>query len=87
MSKVDTLIRKLCQKPTPADFRYSDLKKVMAYFGYVESNKGATSGSRVRFYNPETGAMVMLHKPHPGDQMVKGAVESVVEFLREHGHI
>ena len=87
MSKVETLIRKLCQKPTPADFRYSDLKKVMAYFGYVESNKGATSGSRVRFYNPETGAMVMLHKPHPGDQMVKCAVESVVEFLREHGHI
>ena len=87
MGKVETLIRKLCQTPTPADFRYSDLKKVMAYFGYVESNKGATSGSRVRFYNQETGAMVMLHKPHPGDQMVKGAVESVVEFLREHGHI
>ena len=59
----------------------------MAYFGYVESNKGATSGSRVRFYNPDTGAMVMLHKPHPGDQMVKGAVESVVVFLKEHGHI
>lgn len=87
MSKVDTLIKKLCQKPTPADFRYSDLKKIMAYFGYVESNKGATSGSRVRFYNPDTGAMVMLHKPHPGDQMVKGAVENVVVFLKEHGHI
>lgn len=42
MSKVDTLIKKLCQKPTPADFRYSDLRKIMAYFGYVESNKGAT---------------------------------------------
>ena len=87
MSKVATLIKKLCQKPTPADFRNSDLKKIMAYFGYVESNKGATSGSRVRFYNPDTGAMVMLHKPHPGDQMVKGAVESVVVFLKEHGHI
>lgn len=87
MSKVDTLIKKLCQKPTPADFRYPDLRKIMAYFGYVESNKGATSGSRVRFYNPENNASMMLHKPHPGDQMVKGAVESVVVFLREHGHI
>ena len=87
MSKVETLIRKLCQKPTPADFRYSDLKKIMASFGYVESNKGATSGSRVRFYNKETGASMMLHNPHPGDEMVKGAVESVVTFLREHGHI
>ena len=87
MSKIDTLINKLCQKPTPADFRYSDLRKIMNYFGYQESNKGATSGSRVRFYNPATGAMVSLHKPHPGDQMVKGSVESVVQFLKEHDHV
>lgn len=87
MSKIDTLIRKLCQKPTPADFRYTDLCKIMKHFGYKESNKGATSGSRVRFYNPETGAMVSLHKPHPGDQMVKGSVESVVQFLKEHDHV
>ena len=59
----------------------------MNHFGYEESNKGATSGSRVRFYNPETGAMVSLHKPHPGDQMVKGSVESVVKFLKEHDHV
>ena len=87
MSRIDTLINKLCQKPTPADFRYSDLRKIMNYFGYEESNKGATSGSRVRFYNPETGAMVSLHKPHPGDQMVIGSVESVVQFLKEHDHV
>lgn len=87
MSKIDTLIRKLCQKPTPADFRYTDLCKIMKHFGYEESKKGATSGSRVRFYNPETGAMVSLHKPHPGDQMVKGSVESVVQFLKEHDHV
>ena len=87
MSKIDTLIRKLCQKPTPADFRYTDLCKIMKHFGYEESNKGATSGSRVRFYNPETGAMVSPHKPHPGDQMVKGSVESVVQFLKEHDHV
>lgn len=87
MSRVDTLIQKLCAKPTPADFRYSDLKKVMASFGYIESNKGATSGSRVKFYHPETKAVIMLHKPHPGDEMVKAAVEQVVDFLKEHGHI
>ena len=74
-------------RPQENNGLYSDLKKIMASFGYVESNKGATSGSRVRFYNKETGASMMLHKPHPGDEMVKGAVESVVTFLREHGHI
>ena len=87
MSKTETLLAKLCRKPTPADFRYSDLKKILSSFGYVESTKGATSGSRVKFYHPETKAILLLHKPHPGDIMVKGAVESVVAFLKENGHI
>ena len=87
MGKIDTLLDKLCAKPTPANFRYSDLRTVMAHFGYVESNKGATSGSRVKFYHPETKAAIMLRKPHPGDEMVKSSVDSVVIFLKEHGHI
>ena len=70
MAKMDTLLDKLCAKPTPANFRFSDLRKVMAHFGYLESNKGSTSGSRVKFYNPDTKAVLLLHKPHPGDEMV-----------------
>ena len=87
MAKIDTLLDKLCTKPTPADFRFSDLRKIMTYFGYLESNKGATSGSRVKFYHPETQAVLLLHKPHPGDEMAKAAVDSVVKFLKENGHI
>ena len=87
MARIDTLLDKLCMKPTPANFRFSDLRKIMAYFGYVESNKGATSGSRVMFYHPETQAVLLLHKPRPGDEMVKAAVDSVVKFLKEHDHI
>lgn len=87
MSKVDTLLAKLCKKPTPADFRYSDLKKIMAAFGYKEYTKGKTSGSRVMFYHPETKAVFQMHKPHPGDEMKKASVEDAVDFLKEHGHI
>lgn len=87
MGRIDTLIAKLCASPTPANFKFSDLRKIMAHFGYVESNKGATSGSRVKFYHPVTKAILLLHKPHPGDEMAKAAVESVVTFLKEHGHI
>lgn len=87
MAKIDTLLDKPCTKPTPADFRFSDLRKIMTYFGYLESNKGATSGSRVKFNHPETQAVLLLHKPHPGDEMAKAAVDSVVKFLKEHGHI
>lgn len=87
MARIDTLLKKLCAKPTPANFRFADLEKIMAHFGYLSSNKGATSGSRVKFYHPETKAVISLHKPHPGDEMVKSAVDSVVDFLKEHGHL
>lgn len=87
MSRIDTLLDKLCMKPTPSGFRFSDLQRVMSHFGYLESNKGATSGSRVKFYHPETKAILLLHKPHPGDVMPKAAVDTVVKFLKEHGDI
>lgn len=87
MSKIDTLLDKLCAKPTPADFKFSELRRVMSHFGYLETNKGATSGSRVKFYHPDTKAVLLLHKPHPGDEMVKTAVDSATRFLREKGHI
>ena len=87
MSRIDTLLNKLCGKPTPANFRFSELRKVMSYFGYLESNKGATSGSRVKFYHPKTKAVLLIHKPHPGDEMVKAAVDSVVRFLKGKGQL
>lgn len=87
MARIDALLEKLCAKPVPADFRFSDLRKVMTHFGYLESHKGATSGSRVMFYHPQTKAVLLLHKPHPDDEMVKAAVGSVVKFLKEHGHL
>ena len=87
MGRIDTLLSKFCAKPTPADFRYSDLCRIMAHFGYLESNKCSTSGSRVKFYHPVTKATILLHKPHSGDGMVKASVDSTVNFLKEHGHI
>jgi len=87
MSKVEKLIERLCRKPTPAGFKFSDLRRIMRHFGYIESNKGITSGSRVGFYNPHTKATLLLHKPHPGDEMVKAAVDTTVDFLRRQGHI
>lgn len=87
MATIDALLDKLCRKPTPADFKFSDVRRIMSHFGYSMSNKGATSGSRVRFYSQETEGSLMLHKPHPGDQMPRAAVDAVVDFLKEYGHI
>lgn len=87
MARIDALLDKISMRPTPADFRFSDLRRIMTYFGYLESNKGATSGSRVKFYHPETKAILLLHKPHPSDVMQKAAVDTAVKFLKEHGHL
>ena len=87
MSQIERLLEKLCAEQTPANFRYSELKKVMAHFGYIESNKGATSESRVKFYNPQTGATLGLRKPHPEDTLARVYIRQIVKFLKENGHL
>ena len=47
MSTIDKLIERF--KAFPADFRFDELVRLLAYFGYEENNKGKTSGSRVAF--------------------------------------
>lgn len=31
--------------------------------------------------------MLSLHKPHGSDTVVKSAVDTTVNFLKEHGHL
>jgi hypothetical protein len=70
--------------PDSGDFHYSELKTLLVGgLGFEESNKGKTSGSRVKFDQRETMEVVMLHKPHPGDVMTKASVKSVRDRLRD----
>lgn len=55
--------------------------------GPLESNKGATSGSQVKLCHSETKAVLLLHKPHSGDEMANAAVDSAAKFLKEYSHI
>lgn len=71
----------------PKDYKYSEAKTLMNQLGFIEYNKGSTSGSRVLFYRKSDGRVFMLHKPHPGDIMKVGAVRDLVEFLTELGEI
>ena len=85
--KLNSNQRKALQRlfTVPADFRFSELRTLLTGLGYVESNGSASSGSRVYFLRPETKDVLMLHKPHPGDEMPKAAVKSVCRFLLAHG--
>ena len=53
MGSKDKLVERF--KTKPKDFTYEETLSLLAYFGYHEHNKGATSGSRVRFKNEVTG--------------------------------
>ena len=47
MGTKEKLINRFCK--LPKDFTYEETLKLLSVFGYSEHNKGATSGSRVRF--------------------------------------
>ncbi|MDD6070042.1 MAG: type II toxin-antitoxin system HicA family toxin [Clostridiales bacterium] len=74
-------------KMKPKDYTYTEAKSFLTQLGFVEFNKGKTSGSRVKFYREEDQKIIMLHKPHPGDVMKQGAVKDLVEFLENLGEL
>ena len=39
-------------KSKAKDLKYNEISTVLKHLGFVEDNKGKTSGSRVRFYDP-----------------------------------
>lgn len=50
-------------KKLPKDFTFEEVIRLLSVFGYVVSNKGNTSGSRIRFKNESTQQYIDLHKP------------------------
>jgi predicted RNA binding protein YcfA (HicA-like mRNA interferase family) len=83
MGKHDKLLKKLLAKPKT--FTYDDLRTVLSSLGYEESQKGKTSGSRVAFYHPADGDIILIHKPHPGNELKKYVINNVVKALKEKG--
>ena len=73
-------------KKMPSDFTFDEMIRLLEGYGYVKSDKGRTSGSRVIFKNGDKRP-IMLHKPHPGN-IVKGyAMKQVSDDLKEAGLI
>ena len=82
MSSKDKLIARFLT--LPSDFTFDELERLLTIFGYVKSNKGKTSGSRVIFKDKD-GHPIMLHKPHPGNIVKQYAVRQVLEELQSKG--
>ena len=71
----------------PKDYTYTEAKYLLTQMRFVESTKGKTSGSRVKFYRQEDQRMILLHKPHPTDIMKQGALKELVNYLIKIGEL
>jgi len=85
MSKKKKLIERLLSKPK--DFTYSELSNLLNALGYIEDNKGKTSGSRVAFINLTNLNIIRLDKPHPGNELKSYIINYVIKKLKESGEI
>lgn len=83
MSKKDKLIERL--KNNPKDFTFDEMRNVLEFFGFEMSDKGKTSGSRVKFLKGNTG--IILHKPHPRKELLEYQIKQVLEILEKEGLI
>ncbi len=85
MSTKDKLIDRF--RGLPKDFTYEETVRLLSAFGYEEHNKGATSGSRVRFRNGRTGQYIDIHRPHPGSIMKEWMMKAIHRHLEDLGLI
>ena len=85
MSKYDKAKERIQSKPK--DYTCSEARYLLMQMGFVEFNKGKTSGSRVKFYRETDQKIILLHKPHPGDIMKPGAVKQLVDYLEQIGEL
>lgn len=81
MSKHEKLISKLLDRTSIVT--YSEIVSLLSKFGYTESQKGKTSGSRVAFINLETKHIIRLHKPHPGNELKDYVKKYIIKELQD----
>jgi len=84
MRQKEKLIKRL--KLRPKDFTFDEAETLLKYLNYTRYNKGKTSGSRVIFIS-EGHEPIMLHKPHPRNEMKIYQVKQLIEILEEEGMI
>lgn len=82
MSQQDKLLDRFLSKPK--DLTWDEFKRLMKSLGYEEAAPGKTGGSRRRFTSDKFGPII-LHKPHPGNELKAYQIAQVIAFLRDHG--
>jgi hypothetical protein len=78
MGKHEKFLDKLLNKPVSANLSWKDIENLILFYG-AKMKEG--NGSRVTFIL--NGVVATFHRPHGSDKTDKGAVNSVIQFLRD----
>ena len=84
MSQHDKLLERLLSRPK--EFTWEELKRLLGGFGYEEISSGKAGGSRRRFVHEERDPII-LHKPHPGNELRRYQVMQIITHLKVEGII
>lgn len=88
MTRLEKLYQRMLATPTPCDVRYEELKVFLQSLGLVEVKLGKTSGSRIKFMDPQNPSrQIRLHKSHSDSPVDRGALKDVITRLRLMGFI
>lgn len=82
LGKHDKLRDKLKLRPPPSDVRWDELVALLESYGYKKLNG---KGSRRKFHEPHSDALIICHEPHPSPVMDKGAIVAIDEHLGNRG--
>ena len=80
VAKKEKLLEKIQTRPIRKDITYSEVESLFKSLGYKVLEG---EGSRVKFYNPNTDDLIILHKPHPGKELKVYAVKNIQIKLKQ----
>jgi len=66
------------------DITFSEAITLLEHYGYIQDNKGKTSGSRVRFTS-NSHCDILLHKPHPQKELKEYVVKDLHKIFEQEG--
>ena len=71
---------KACSGP----YKFSDFENMLLGLGYAMLPRGHSAGSRRKYFNSQTGDVIMLDKPHDGE-MGRSMVRRLQKQLKDKG--
>ena len=80
MSKKDKIKKKIMEKPERSDIKYTEVENFLLSEGF-KNLEG--KGSRIKFFHAEKDCLIILHKPHPGNELKRYQVKDVQGKLEE----